>query len=490
MNVLILTTSHQLKLLGRLLSLLCSAPWESTTRAVILHRVPISHETSLLRRAQLTSRLERFLHEYRGQCITIGGSYWGPYIDMARIPHERIENELMVDEREWRSELIRLGLLSEEDTIHSIQPTLSRRWIFRMRDEKAVEKLRLVFGKQSWPVTFQQPPITFTLNSDAFHDGTRVQIVLKSPPKLNSSQFHIEEYRRHLTTVEFGQNVLYAPIAESTQTFLQDSYQLLNCWPDGLVHIADQQISGRGRNGNKWISPLGCLQFSLLLQYRAELSRMPLVQYLMALAIVKSIRRSHAFSGGVHVDLSALPLHIKWPNDIYADLSHDALPTDEKMRQGSLVKLGGILVNSSVFGSQYHVIIGVGLNLSNAEPGYALHPLLSRFGYDGLQPFFTREYVLASIMQEFETLYDTFNQFGFKPLLQDYYRYWLHSDQRVSVQVDGDVKVRACITGLTNDGYLLAQRLDQPDTILELQPDGNRFNMAEQLIVKKFAPRI
>ena len=32
--------------------------------------------------------------------------------------------------------------------------------------------------------------------------------------------------------------------------------------PDGAVCVADVQVSGRGRGGNTWSSPPGCLMFS------------------------------------------------------------------------------------------------------------------------------------------------------------------------------------------------------------------------------------
>ena len=77
---------------------------------------------------------------------------------------------------------------------------------------------------------------------------------------------------------------------------------------DGLVLHADVQTKGRGRGGNKWVSPRGCLMFSMKHTVTSG-SQLPFVQYVISLAIVKAVRRLAA------VDVSGIK--IKWPNDIY-----------------------------------------------------------------------------------------------------------------------------------------------------------------------------
>jgi biotin--protein ligase len=55
-----------------------------------------------------------------------------------------------------------------------------------------------------------------------------------------------------------------------------------------------------------------------------------------------------------------LDVRIKWPNDIYANN----------------LKLGGILCHSSYREGQFHVIMGVGLNVSNREPTTCVQALV------------------------------------------------------------------------------------------------------------------
>ena len=73
------------------------------------------------------------------------------------------------------------------------------------------------------------------------------------------------------------------------------------------------------------------------------------VQYLMALAVVESVRKRPGYED--------IRLKIKWPNDIYLE-----------QNDGSVVKIGGILVNSSFIGGEVILIVGVGVNMNNTSP--------------------------------------------------------------------------------------------------------------------------
>lgn len=57
---------------------------------------------------------------------------------------------------------------------------------------------------------------------------------------------------------------------------------------------------------------------------------------------------------------NVVDVRIKWPNDIY----------------GQKLKLGGILCQSAYRNQQFHVVIGVGLNLSNRQPTTCIDALI------------------------------------------------------------------------------------------------------------------
>lgn len=120
--------------------------------------------------------------------------------------------------------------------------------------------------------------------------------------------------------------------------------RLLSTIPAPLLSLASHQLAGRGRGGNIWLSPAGCLQFSLLL--RVSLAQLPaprlvFVQYLFGLAVVQACRQDGVLGSEGH------QIRLKWPNDIYA------VRADGEKR-----KVGGILVNTSFSSGQVEIVIG------------------------------------------------------------------------------------------------------------------------------------
>ncbi|KAJ2988291.1 hypothetical protein NUW54_g9159 [Trametes sanguinea] len=142
-----------------------------------------------------------------------------------------------------------------------------------------------------------------------------------------------------------GEALLYGDVVTSTQTMLDKNMRLLSTLPTPLLSLASSQLTGRGRGGNIWLSPPGCLQFSILL--RVPLSALPaqkivFVQYLFALAVAEACR-DHAVLGA-----DGARVRIKWPNDIYAEMPGT----------GERKKVGGILVNTSFGAGNVELVVG------------------------------------------------------------------------------------------------------------------------------------
>jgi biotin--protein ligase len=121
-----------------------------------------------------------------------------------------------------------------------------------------------------------------------------------------------------------------------------------------IVSLATFQLSGRGRGSNAWLSPPGCLQFSILVRVPLRALALPaprlvFVQYLAGLAIVRACCDGRALGAerGARVRL-------KWPNDVYVDLpsSSSSVVGSEKK------KVGGVLVNMSFADGNVDLIIG------------------------------------------------------------------------------------------------------------------------------------
>jgi biotin--protein ligase len=332
--------------------------------------------------------------------------------------------------------------------------------------------------------------IEYTANTapDQIMDyGKVVKVIVpheKELPSTKETLFHHEAFYANLhhyhtklrnPDASFGKLLIYGEVVTSTNTLLEKNPSLLRTLPNGFTVTATTQIAGRGRGSNIWIAPPGGLMFSTVLHHSFALSQSApviFIQYLAALSIVQGIKN---YAPGYQ----KIPIKLKWPNDIYAQLPGSA--------NNPVVKIGGILVNSSYSGSTYDVVTGIGLNLSNALPTTSLN-LLASSQNPPLKPF-TPEKLLASILAHFETLYSTFCTTGFnRDMEEEYYDNWLHTDQIVTLESEGGVRAR--IKGITRDwGLLLAEEVGWEDRgtgrVVRLQSDGNSFDFFRGLVRRK-----
>jgi BirA family biotin operon repressor/biotin-[acetyl-CoA-carboxylase] ligase len=107
--------------------------------------------------------------------------------------------------------------------------------------------------------------------------------------------------------------------------------------------IADQQTSGRGRLGRKWVTnPGSALAFTIILRLtKNEIDHLPLFSPLGALAVSSAIR--HFFH---------LQVQVKWPNDVLINRK----------------KVCGILAESLWSDNKHNgLVLGIGINISPAS---------------------------------------------------------------------------------------------------------------------------
>ncbi|RCH84391.1 biotin holocarboxylase synthetase, partial [Rhizopus stolonifer] len=170
------------------------------------------------------------------------------------------------------------------------------------------------------------------------------------PPFSMTPHFNMQIYYDHLVKKralqwegggwpKFGNGVMYAEVISSTQSILEKNYEFSEALPSGFVCLASNQIAGRGRGRNSWVSQSGALQFSIVLRHSLQFRNAPVVfvQYIIALAVVESIRSRPGYE---HI-----PLRLKWPNDIYIETKE------------SLKKVGGLLINSSFVDNDFVLVI-------------------------------------------------------------------------------------------------------------------------------------
>ncbi|KZF22765.1 class II aaRS and biotin synthetase [Xylona heveae TC161] len=298
----------------------------------------------------------------------------------------------------------------------------------------------------------------------------------KETPYFNHASFYANLQNYHARSKEsegaFGRYLLYGEVVTSTSTLLEKNLKLLQHLPTGFTATATTQVAGRGRGSNVWVSPAGTLLFSTCIRHPMHLMNaapVVFVQYLAAIAIVEGIR-------SYDVGYADLPVKLKWPNDIYAQ--------DPSKGPGNYVKIGGILVNSSYVGSEFLLVVGIGLNTMNPGPTTSLNDLLPPH-----LPPFTLEKLLARILSSFESIYNSFLRTGFNHDLESlYYSLWLHTDQIVTLEAEGSIRAR--IRGITRDyGLLVAEELGWEDRptgrVIQLQSDSNSFDFFKGLVKRK-----
>ncbi|XP_058824244.1 biotin--protein ligase isoform X2 [Topomyia yanbarensis] len=275
--------------------------------------------------------------------------------------------------------------------------------------------------------------------------------------------FSLSDYFDHLKTFLFGRLAIYLPVVGSSMDIVSTA-----TLGHGFVVIPRQQTNGVGRNNNQWLSPEGCAMFSI--QLHVPLSsplgqRLPLVQHLVAIAIVKAIRESGP-------GYEQLDVRLKWPNDIYAD---------------GVAKLGGSIINSQVQSAEAIVNVGCGLNLSNSTPTVCINDLVQTFNTrNGTNlPLLRYEQVLALIFNEIEKLFNEVQCGNLQYLFDLYYKYWLHQDKPVKMKNEKGSEVTGQIKGIDEYGYLLVM-IDNHAKPVCIHPDGNSFDMMNGLIIPKY----
>ncbi|CEF60935.1 Biotin--protein ligase [Strongyloides ratti] len=283
-------------------------------------------------------------------------------------------------------------------------------------------------------------------------------------------EFNRHEYFNNLRTTDLGRLLVHSDVCTTT---LDISQSLITAFPKNIFPIVvttNYQTSGVGRSGNSWISPKGCLMYSFnydIVSTSLLCKRLTFIQHILVVAMVDAI---HSL-----VNVDDLPLKIKWPNDIYWNRKY---------------KIGGIIVKSSTSGDNFRCILGAGLNVNNDKPTVCLNNFLRKlYGME-----LSIELILSEIMNKFEKHVKIFEENDYEVFLENYYKYWLHTNEEVFVKgvspMDNDVDIDdklneyCIIRGINEYGYLKV--LGKKSGIgFSVSDDGNTFDMMKGLIKLK-----
>ncbi len=214
------------------------------------------------------------------------------------------------------------------------------------------------------------------------------------------------EIRDGLKTSTFGrERIDYCAVIDSTNVRARAIAD--RGAPEGTIVVAETQLKGKGRRGRSWFSPVGeGIYVSVILRPRVPPSEAPQLVLLAAVAAAEALL--------VH---TALPVSVKWPNDILVGRK----------------KVAGILTEMRLAGDRIdHVVIGMGVNVNT--PAEGLPPEIAAIATSlraETGQTFSRVGLLRTYLEKLEGWYALFRERRFEPIRER----WLEIARIIGKQV-------------------------------------------------------
>ncbi|MGC9489892.1 MAG: biotin--[acetyl-CoA-carboxylase] ligase [Thermovirgaceae bacterium] len=227
----------------------------------------------------------------------------------------------------------------------------------------------------------------------------------------------------------WGETVLFWKSLASTQEPAKELAR--QGAPEGLLVVADEQTSGRGRLGRKWQSPQGgSICFSVIVRPNLLPGRIQLLSFAAAIAVHETLENNFGVS-----------FELKWPNDI--------------LYRGA--KVCGILTETaSEPGKVHYAVTGIGINanmdsraisMDVAGPSTSLLAILGRPVHRGE--------VIASIIRIMEREVRSLETAqGSKKCIDEYMKRCSTLGQEVIVRQE-DKTLRGKAVGISDSGEII-----------------------------------
>ncbi|MDQ0205948.1 biotin--[acetyl-CoA-carboxylase] ligase [Alkalicoccobacillus murimartini] len=262
--------------------------------------------------------------------------------------------------------------------------------------------------------------------------GYQIDSVPKKGYQLIARPNGIQEHDIHLyvQTKRLGHTVTYYDSVPTTQTLAHEWAE--GGAKEGHLIVADEQTGGRGRLGRNWHSTFGTsISMSLILRPKLSPQQTPQLTLVAAVAVTRAIEK-----------VTQLKADIKWPNDI--------------LIKGK--KLVGILTEmQSEPGLAKVVILGIGINANQSEDELShdeRNQATSLKVESGLET--NRAQLIATVLEEFEWLYDTYLEKGFSEIKLLWEARSISIGKKLKAQtINGTVTGMS--TGITAEGALLLE---------------------------------
>lgn len=206
---------------------------------------------------------------------------------------------------------------------------------------------------------------------------------------------------------------------------------------EGLVVVADEQTSGRGRSGRIWMAPPGSsLLCSILLRPSVAPERVSSLPLIVGIAVAETIE-----------SFVRVPCALKWPNDVLLDGR----------------KIAGILLQSRVGAAGVEFVnVGVGINVSTM-PSELPDGAVSIRSAGGCAD---RDAALARLIERLAAHYAAYCDAAGRPDLSSWRERAAMTGERISVARGGEI-VQGMFEGIEDDGRLRLRRDDGDVLVLD-----------------------
>ena len=236
------------------------------------------------------------------------------------------------------------------------------------------------------------------------------------------------ELRKGLKTKIFGSKIYTFQTIDSTKNCAKTMAGVGA--PEGVVVIAEEQTSGKGRLGRTWQANAGeNLTLSIVLRPKVVTDAMNLLPLYVAIVAADAIETS-----------THLKVECKWPNDLLINKK----------------KVGGVLIEGAIREGQLdYAVVGLGLNVNQLEfPSDLLHKasslrLEANKEIDRLQLF-------RDILTTLESSYKTAVASAFQTVVASWIKRSVMLNKPIAVSQRGNI-ITGVVKGLSTDGGLILQ---------------------------------
>jgi len=197
------------------------------------------------------------------------------------------------------------------------------------------------------------------------------------------------------------------------------------------IHLAEQQISGRGRNNRKWVSPYR-KNIYLSFGWKSNLlhSQLEGLSLTVATSLISSLK-----------EFTKNDLKIKWPNDLLI----------------SKKKISGILIETTDSEIGLDVVIGIGINVHMDESeGSEIDQSWGNLEENPSNKL-DRNEIIVSIISEMYELFKGYPNSGFKKYRHVFETHNLLKDKLCKVKTDKET-YEGRVIGVNEAGELLLEK--------------------------------